>query len=299
MKIVVNTPAGNIGRSVVDQLLKADQSVVIISRHPNKVAELVARGAALIEGSIDDPSVLSRAFSGADALFWVTPFAPDQPDFLRWARKTGQQAAEAARSQGVKRAVVLSSVGAQHETGVGPIGCMPVIEAAFRASVPDVTSLRAASFMENYLQSVGTIAHTGSVFGSHPADRKIPLVAACDIARKASEALLDREWSGFRVVGVHGPEDLAPSRAAEIIAAGIGRPVAYVEVPVEQLKAGMLKSGMPQFMADLMAELYQGFRAGRVASAEPRSEETTTETSLFEFSRRVLKPAVEAAGLPG
>ena len=173
---------------------------------------------------------------------------------------------------------------------------MPVVEAAFRNSVPDVTSLRAASFMENFLQSAGTMAQIGTIFGSYPADRKIPMVASRDIARKAADTLLDREWSGFRIVGVHGPEDLAPSEAAKIIGEGIGRNVAYVELPIDQLKVGMLKSGMPQFMADLLGELYDGFRTGRISPAEPRSPETTTGTSLLDFARGVLKPAVEAAG---
>ena len=82
MKIVVNTPAGNIGRSAVDQLLLAKEDVTIISRHPRKVTDLIERGAKLEEGSIDDPGVLTRAFRGADALFWLTPFAADQPDYI-------------------------------------------------------------------------------------------------------------------------------------------------------------------------------------------------------------------------
>ena len=43
------------GRVVTDHLLRAEEQVVIISRHPGKVADLVARGARVVEGSIDDP----------------------------------------------------------------------------------------------------------------------------------------------------------------------------------------------------------------------------------------------------
>ena len=295
MKIVVNTPAGNIGRSVVEQLLAAKETVVIISRNPAKVADLVARGALLVKGSIDDPAVLKRAFEGAKAVFWLTPFAPEQTDYVNWARKTGQMAAAAVKREGVKRVVLVSSVGAQHDSGVGPIGCLPVIEAAFRNAAPEVTSLRAGSFMENYLFDVGTIAKFGTIFGPHRADMKIPRVAARDIASKAVEAITASSSSGYRIVGVHGPEDLTPVRAAEIIGEGIGRPIRYVEVTVEQAKAGMLDAGLPGFMVDLLGDMYTGFREGRMASAEPRSAETTTRTTLLEFSRQVLKPAIDAA----
>jgi uncharacterized protein YbjT (DUF2867 family) len=295
MKIVINTPAGNIGRVVVDQLLRAKENVVIISRHPKKVADLVKRGAHLEEGSIDDPRVLDHALKGADALFWLTPFAYDQPDYIKWARRTGQTAASAVKRHGVKRIVLISSVGAQHGSGVGPIACLPAIETSFKEAAPDVTSLRAGSFMENFLNNVGMIAGTGTIFGPHLAGQKLPMVATRDIGEKVVEVLRDARWKGFRIVGVHGPEDLDQSRAAQIISEGIGRPVKYVEVTVDQAKKGMLAAGLPGFMVELLGEMYTGFREGRMDRAEPRSSETTTKTSLLEFSRQVLKPAVDAA----
>ena len=151
MKIVINTPAGNIGRIVANQLLNARKEIVIISRRPEKVTDLVKRGAQLVEGSIDDPAVLNRAFAGASGLFWITPFAFDQPDYLNWARKTCLSAAEAAKKNGINRVVLISSVGAQNETGVGPIACCAGFERAFAEVATHVTSLRAASFMENFL----------------------------------------------------------------------------------------------------------------------------------------------------
>ena len=69
MKIVVNSPAGNIGRVVTEQLLQAAEDVVIISRNPDKVAPLVERGARLVRGSIDNVQVLDHALEGAEAMF--------------------------------------------------------------------------------------------------------------------------------------------------------------------------------------------------------------------------------------
>jgi uncharacterized protein YbjT (DUF2867 family) len=295
MKIVINTPAGNIGHNVVNALLAANENVSIISRHPKKVADLTDRGATLTEGSIDDPRVLTRAMKNADALFWLTPFAPDQPDYVNWARRTGQLAADVVKEQGVNRVVVISSVGAQHDSGVGPIACLPTIETAFKSASPNVLSLRAGSFMENFLASVGTIATMGTIFGPHPAEKMMPRVATQDIATKAVEALRNCSLSGFRIAGVHGPEDLSPNQSARIIGEGIGRPVKYVEVTVDQTKQGMLRAGLPEFMVDLLGDMYTGFLAGRMDRAEPRSAETTTPTTLLEFSRQVLKPAVDAA----
>ena len=151
MRIVVNTPAGNIGQVVTEQLLEAQEDVVIISRHPSNVTDLVKQAAHLVEGSIDDVGVLDKALKGPDELFWLTPLAFDQPDYLNWARRIGRFAAETVKTHAIQRVVLISSVGAQHESGVEPIGCLAAIERAFAEAAPNVTSLRAGSAMENSL----------------------------------------------------------------------------------------------------------------------------------------------------
>jgi NAD(P)H-binding len=139
MRSVVNTPDGNIGRVVTEQLLEAQEDVVIISRHPSNVTDLVKQGAHLVEGSIDDVGVLDKALKGADELFWLTPFAFDPPDYLNWARRIGRFAAETVKTHAIQRVVLISSVGAQHESGVGPIGCLAAIERAFAEAAPNAT----------------------------------------------------------------------------------------------------------------------------------------------------------------
>jgi uncharacterized protein YbjT (DUF2867 family) len=294
MRFVINTPSGNIGKVVVDRLLQQNEEVILISRNPSKVEDFIKRGAQLVEGSIEDPQVIDRALKGAQGLFWLTPFVA-RSDYMEWAPHIAQIAANAVKKNGVERVVIISSAGAQHESGVGPIGVLPAIEESFKESAPNVTSLRAGSFMENFLNNVNMIVKTGTIFGPHPANKKIPMVATHDIGEKAAECLKNTHVGGFRVIGVHGPEDLDHMSAVKIIGEGIGRPVQYVEVSVEQAKQGMLQAGMPEVMVNLLGEMYTGFREGRMDRAEPRTVETTTRTSLLEFSRQVLKPVVDSA----
>jgi uncharacterized protein YbjT (DUF2867 family) len=304
MKVAVNTPAGNVGRVITDHLLAAKEEVVIISRHPAKVADFVARGARIVEGSIDDPLALDRALHGAATLYWANPGTP-RPDYDEWSGRAAQTAAEAVKRNEVKRVVVLSSWGAQHGPGAGPVGVLLALEMAFKAAAPHVTVLRPALFMEDFVtiptawNQLGAIATTGTIFGPfHPA-KKIPMVAVRDVGEKAAEVLRDPHWSGQRVIGLHGPEDLDLSTAVQIIGKGIGRPVKYVQVPLDQVKQGMLDAGMPSSFAEYIMDMYREQAAGRADPAEPRSAETTTQTSLLQFSREVLKPAVEAAATVG
>jgi uncharacterized protein YbjT (DUF2867 family) len=295
MRIVINTPAGNIGRVVVERLLADNHDVFVISRHPEKVAWATSNGATLVRGSIDEDAVVERALEGADALFWVTPIAFEPVDYLTWAKGIAQRAASAARRRDVRRALIISSIGAQHDSGVGPVSCNAVIEKAFATAVPNVTVLRPGSFMENLLQHVGTIAHTGSMFTGYPTAMKIPWIATRDIAESAVRALTDELSTGSQMLELQGPEDLDQLQVASIVSEGVGRPVTAVEVTEQQAKQGMVGAGMPSAFADLLLEMYAALAAGRMQRTQPRSATTSTPTTLLTFARQVIKPAVDAA----
>jgi len=293
MKIVINTPSGNIGNVVTDVLLQSKHEVVIISRNLEKVNHFVKRGATLIHGSIDDAVILDRAFQNADALFWLSPPAYHLPNYLDWVEAASQTAAKVAKKNHVKHAVVMSSAGAQYGKGAGPIGALLAVENSFNEAVPNVTILRAGFFMENFIHNLETIVKMGTIFSWHPSNKKIPMVATRDIGTKAAEILQDTNWKGFRIIGVHGPEDINQTEAADFISKGIELPVKYVEVTIDQLKKGMIGSGMPVHIAEMLCEMYAAIECGNAPVLEPRSNETTTNTSLLEFSKTVLKPLVE------
>ena len=293
MSIVINTPASNIGRALASRLLDAGESVTLLSREKKKVDELARRGARVVEGSFEDPALLAKALEGAEALFWLTP-PPARPDYYAWATKCAKQAAAAAKKAGVRRAVVLSSAGAHTGPGTGPVGPGREMENDFEAALPAVVSLRPGIFMENFLRSAETIAKSGQIFLPIPPGKRWPLVATADIADKAACWLLDRSWSGHHRVGVHGPKDLSTDEAAAIISSELGMPVKCVELTPDQARGAMQSMGMPGFVVDIIIEMYVAYIEGRLDAAEPRTPNTTTPTSLAEFARTTLVPAIRA-----
>jgi uncharacterized protein YbjT (DUF2867 family) len=294
MRITVNTPSGNIGRVLTQALLDARAQVTIISRSPDKVADLVGRGARLIKGEIDDERVLDEAFAGADAVFWLNPPAI-RPDLVEWSEATGRKAAAVAKRHGVARAVVLSSVGAQAGHGTGPVSPLLAIEKAFEAAVPNTVALRPGFFMENVLRSLGTLASEGTIYAPVPGNVPVPQVATTDIGAAAAQELLDGKWTGHRVRGLHGPVDVSQDQAAAILSKVLGRPVKYVQITVDQARQAMLGMGFPEFGANLFVEMYQAILSGRMVPAEPRTAETTTPTTFEQFAREVVVPAVAQA----
>ena len=88
-------------------------------------------------------------------------------------------------------------------------------------------------------------------------------------------------------------KDLSAEEAAATISSALGKPVKCVETTIDQARAAMRAMGMPDFVVEIIMEQYIAFREGRLDSAEPRTPDTTTPTTLAEFSRNVLVPAIK------
>ncbi len=295
MSIVINTPNGNIGRALAEQLLAAGESITVISRTADKVAPLVEHGARLVLGSMEDPAVLEQALQGARALFWLTPPVGGRPDFKAWASALGSRAAQLAGKAGVKTVVMVSSVGAHSGDGTGPVSVLRGIENEFQAHVPNFVALRAGFFMENLLMSLQGIA-SGTIYMPLPADIAAPMVATKDIAIMAASYLLCDTWRGHHIVGVHGPKDLTQNQVVAELSRVLGTTVRYQQVPVEAAKQAMLGFGMPDFAVNIVGEMYQAILDGRMNPAEPRTPHTTTKTTMREFIAHVIKPALASLG---
>jgi uncharacterized protein YbjT (DUF2867 family) len=293
MHVVVNTPTGHVGGRVAAGLLDAGATVTAIHRAPERIAALAERGAIVVAGSTDDPDVLERALADADALLWVTPPNLDQ-GYREWALGCARAAVAAARKHNVQRAVVLSSIGAQHGPGTGPVGALRDVEEAFEGACSDLVVLRPGYFMENLEQSLPAMVERNLVVTPLPPDKELPMVATRDIAAVALRWLADEEWSGQRVVGVHGPEDIDAVRATAILAEALARPLRYAQASLEETRAAMLAAGISAAGADLVVELYEAIADGRLDPDEPRTKETTTPTTLAQWAREELRPKVEA-----
>ena len=293
MNIAVTTPTGNIGSVIARRLLDEGADVTLLVRDPAKVQELVDRGAEVRQGELQDRDFVAEATAGVDALFWLSPPTVVE-NFLETQRSYGEAGAAAARINAIPRVVHLSSVGAQHPSGNGPVSGLHHIENLFDDAAPNVTHLRAGYFMENFLYHVDAIKGMGSVFMTVDPEVRLPMVATRDIGEVAARRLLDDGWTGHQRIGVHGPADLNHIEAAEALSEALGRNIDYVQVTPEQAHEALSSMGLPDGAIAAMLELYDGMSEGRMESAEPRTAETTTPTTLTEWASEVLRPAVES-----
>ncbi|MES3032443.1 MAG: NmrA family NAD(P)-binding protein [Gemmatimonadota bacterium] len=300
MRILITTPTGHIGSRIVDRLLTSGHDLTVLARAPGKLPEPVREGVTVVEGSLEDAAAVDRALAGADAAFFlIPPPAPSVPHWRQWQEATGRTLAAAAAKAHVPRVVFLSSIAAQHDD-VGAISGLGAVERILDAALPNVVSLRAGYFMENYFGSLPTIAVPGAVFGVFDGTSKMQIVATSDIGDIAARWLVDDSWTGHHKVGAHGPEPLTQDEVVAILSEVLERPVGYVRIPPPSLRDALLQAGLPPLFAEGYEEMMGGL-APHLASgdylAEPHNANPSGGVSFRTFAQQALRPAFEAQAL--
>lgn len=291
MKVVVSTPTGNIGRVLTHHLLERGAEVVLTARRPDKVQDFVERGATALTGSLDDLDFVREATRGTDVLFWLTPPRLDVPDFRAHQKAFGRVAATVVEANRIPRVLHLSSLGAQHGSGVGPIGGLHDNEGLLNEVAENVTHLRPGAFMENVLGSLETIKTARSLFLPIRGDVPISWIATRDIGELAARRILDESWSGRTVVEQFGPEDLSYDQIAAILSEVLQEKISHVQVSADQAREAMTDLGFSDDVVSSFLELYAAFEKGdRIVGTQARSAENTGQTTFAEFAREVVAP---------
>jgi uncharacterized protein YbjT (DUF2867 family) len=224
---------------------------------------------------------------------FMVPPNVGSPDYRGFQSQAGDAAAVALEAARVRYAVVLSSYGAQHASGCGPIsGLHPVEQRLNRVKGLNVLHLRAGYFMENTLPQIDAIKNFGAMMGPVKADAVLPMIATKDIAAAAADALLKLDFSGHETRELQGQRDLNYAEVAKIIGAAIGKPdLAYTQAPREQVAPVLQSIGFSQDFTQLFLEMCAAINDGRVVGLEPRSARNTTPTSFETFVKAVFVPA--------
>ena len=294
MKIAIATPTGNVGRKLVNILQGiGGHEVLMLARHPERLTNETLLGATVITTDLEVTDSVIAATKGVDALFWVNPPKPTVNDYRAYYKSLARNAADAAKKNGIKKIVFLSSIGAHIGKGVGPINGLFDSEQILKDAAPSVTFLRPTYFMENFFMAQAGIRQAGSIFLPVSGKTTLPMIATKDIADAACHALLDTESTGVRIVPLHGPRDYSFDEAAEIIGKAVGKEVKHVSITPEQTRDALISMGLTEGVADTMVEMYTAMDKGILVDEDPRSAESTTPTTLEEFAKETIAPVLK------
>jgi uncharacterized protein YbjT (DUF2867 family) len=295
--ISVMGATGHTGKGAAERLLDKGAKVRVLSRSADHVAPFTQRGAEAAVAVATDAGALTRAFRGAEAVYAMVPPDLQSNDPLGHYRTVGEAVAKALEAAGVKRVVLLSSLGAELPSGTGPIAGLYLVEERLR-KIPGINLLilRPGYFMENHFGSLGLIRAQRMNGGGLAPDVPFAQIATHDIGVAAADALLAGTFKGVTVRELLGPRNLSMVEATRIIGQRIDKPdLKYVQFPDDAFRAGLIQAGLSKALADLFVEMCHAINTGKVRSLEGRNLNNTTPTT-FESFAETLAQAWRAQG---
>jgi NAD(P)H dehydrogenase (quinone) len=249
---------GKVGGIVARTLLAAELPVRAVVRDADKGWPWVEKGCEVAIASIADADGLTKAFSGADGVFIMTPpdFDPE-PGFPKTHEAIAAVKAAISAAQPAK-VVFLSTIGAQ-VAEFNLLNNSRITEEGLRTLSVPVAFLRAAWFMENASWDLDA-AKAGVVPSFlQPLDHLIPMVATADIGSTAAD-LLRESWTGLRIVELEGPRRYSANDIARGFAEAVGHPVRMEPVPRDTWEALFRSQGMNHPLARI--RMIDGFNEG-------------------------------------
>lgn len=258
--ILVTGATGTVGREVVKQLSMLDGDIrVRAGVHSLIKGENLKRlpDVEIVEIDFEEPESLHAAFTHADKVCMIVPFANDQVQMAKTL-------IDEAKKAGVKHIVSLSAMGADAEHGILMGRMHREVEEYIKQSGISYTFLRPSSFMQNYIHYNAESIKKEGRFYMPTGDGKVSHVDARDIAAVGVEALTTDGHEG-KAYEITGPEALSNYEVAQLLSEVTGKQIEFVDVPEPAAKKSMTDHGTPEWMADALLELYKVYKAGHAA----------------------------------
>jgi NAD(P)H dehydrogenase (quinone) len=253
MKIGVSGASGKLGQGVLRELAARAQghTIVAISRTPEKAGA----GVEGRFGDYDQPDTLAQAYAGLDRLLLI-PTSDQRPG------KRGEQnvtAIKAAIQVGVKHIVFMSAAGTreQDEPNIG--ASYWAAEQYLIKNAPHWTILRMNYYVEALALEVASAVGQGGLTGV--AENRVAFVSRDDIAAAAAGTLIGEGHAGATYTAT-GDKAYTGAERAALISEIIGKPLGFVTIPADALRAGMAKAGLPDNVINSWVSIQNDFAAG-------------------------------------
>jgi len=259
---------GNTGRAVVAALKAKGADFRCLVRDPAKAAETLGSDVELVQADTADAATIEAGLAGCDKLFLLTGHSPAMQE---------QQinTIEAAKRAGVTHVVKLSGGDAVATPDCpSKIGQAHYhIEEALKASGLEWTILRPGLFMQNFLNMAGSVKEQGKIMMPVPADVQAGMIDVRDTGDVAAEVLTSDGHNGQSYFLASA--NRTPGDVASVLAAELGKEVAFVEVPLEGAVGAMKERGMPDWLIEHQAALMGLLGTGVLAQTNDNIEKLT------------------------
>ena len=241
MSYVVTGATGHVGSALVDYLLGESVPIRVVIRSETKAESFRSRNIDVALADLYDAQALTRAFQGAKAVFVMNPTDVQGSDMFQSARQVSQAFAQVIQTAQVQRVVVLSSWGAEQPTKTGNILTAHILEEQLKDTTSQIVFIRAASFMENWLDSISAFkAGYSPVIGTifQRLNKKTSYIATNDIARVAAQYMIkpSNELNKLLIIELEAQQTYSPNDVAKIVGDLLQKPVEVASMTDEMVE---------------------------------------------------------------
>lgn len=253
--IAVLGATGKIGRATVAKLRQRGVPVRAVARDRVRAADL-ALGSDVAIADLEDTRSIRTAIEGAEAVQVICPTYPRSANAAADMVRTIEAIGAALEHVEPDYLVVISDYGAEVPQGTGITALFHFLESRLRRVDADVTFVRSAEHMQNWARQVPAALRTGLLATMHhPITKSFPTVSAPDVGLISADLLLE---PATRVVYVEGPKRYTARDVAEAIGVDV------TELPQDAWVDTLVRGGIRQSYAQLVADLYVAHNAGQI-----------------------------------
>jgi NAD(P)H dehydrogenase (quinone) len=253
--IAVTGATGHLGRLVIAALLKkvSAAGIVAVVRNVEKARDIAALGVHVRRADYNQPQAWDDALKGADKVLLISSSEVGQ------RAKQHRSVIDAVKRAGVKLLAYTSVL----RCDTSPLGLAAEhreTEARIRASGIPFTLLRNSWYTENYTAGIPGVLAQGAVYGC-AGDGRISSASRIDYAEAAAYVLTGENQAG-RVYELAGDTSYTLAGLAVEISRQSGKSIGYVNLPEAEYKNVLLKAGLPEAVAALLADSDTGISKG-------------------------------------
>jgi uncharacterized protein YbjT (DUF2867 family) len=220
---------GQQGGAAARHLLARGWHVRALSRDPNRAGAQALRqaGAEVIQGDVDDRTLLEEAMQDIYGVFAVLPIGDDE-------FRQGKNVVDAALATGVQHFVYSSVARAERLFQRGVNVHKWELEQYLQQRGLPATILRPAMFMDLFVGPPFGVSH-GRLASGIRSDVALSLIAVDDIGAFAALAFEHPDTYLGKTIEIAG-DALTPSQIAVAISQATGRSIPYIQLPIEAIR---------------------------------------------------------------
>ncbi|MBO9533700.1 MAG: NAD(P)H-binding protein [Solirubrobacteraceae bacterium] len=249
--IAITGASGGLGRRVAELVLEQTdpQSVLLLTRTPDRLADLAKRGARVEKASFKDPTGLKRVLQGVERLLLIST------DAVGARLEQHRQAIAAAARAGVWHIAYTSIAQPSADNPALIVPDHLATEQAIRESGLEWTLLRNNLYAEGLVPAVQQALESG-VWVSNAGEGRTAYVSRDDCARAAAAVLLTdgHERESYDITG---PAALTQAELVALANEIHGANIEYVDQDDEDYAVDLAAAGLPAPAVELIVSVGQ------------------------------------------